>query len=161
MPFGLALAVLGTLAYAEVGAHTSYWLLASALLLRGMGLGATMMPAMAAGYAALAHAEVPRATTTLNILQRVGGSVGTAVLAVYLGHQIADRIPAAASGTGELGSVPPGVREQLATPLAAAFGQTFWLALGLTALVYVPALFLPRRPSAPPDEQQGWGEAAG
>ena len=87
----------------------------------------------------------------MNIIQRVGGSVGTAVLAVYLGTADHDQDPrrTAGAGAGELGAVPPGVRERLAVPLAEAFGQTFWLALGLTALVYVPALFLPRHASVP------------
>jgi hypothetical protein len=30
-----------------------------------------------------------------------------------------------------------------------AFGNTFWWALGLTAVALVPALLLPRRPMAP------------
>ena len=33
-----------------------------------------------------------------------------------------------------------------AATLSTAFGQTFWVAVGLTALALVPAYFLPRRP---------------
>ena len=37
----------------------------------------------------------------------------------------------------------------MAEPLAHAFGQTFWWAVGLTALALIPAWFLPRRPPEP------------
>ena len=41
-----------------------------------------MMPAMAAAIAGLSYARVPRATSALNVVQRIGGSVGTALMAV-------------------------------------------------------------------------------
>ena len=68
---------------------------------------------------------------------------------VYLAHQITDAIPDAAGGAaaGNLGATTPEVRAQLASPLSEAFGHTFWLALVLTALAYLPAMFLPRQPS--------------
>lgn len=157
VPFGLVLALAGTFTYAQIGPDTSYWLLAVSLWVRGIGLGATMMPAMAAGYATLEHADVPRASTALNIIQRVGGSIGTAMLAVYLAREIQNRIPdtSGQGAFGSLGTIPPDVRARLADPLAAAFAQTFWLAFLLIAVVYLPALFLPRssvgRDRAPSD----------
>ncbi len=42
------------------------------------------MPAMAAAFASLQRSELSDATPQLNVLQRVGGSIGTAVLAVVL-----------------------------------------------------------------------------
>src|SRR6266536_3507077 len=45
---GMTLAMLGTAAYTQVGAHTSYAFLAAALLVIGFGLGSTSMPSMAA-----------------------------------------------------------------------------------------------------------------
>ena len=44
------LAVLGTLAYTQVTAHTSEWLLGASLLVRGAGLGAAMVSVMAAMF---------------------------------------------------------------------------------------------------------------
>ncbi len=85
---GLPLVALGYLTYTQLGADTSYALLAGSLFVAGLGTGATMMPAMSAAYQTLNHAQVPRATTTLNILMRVGGSIGTALFAVVLQHQI-------------------------------------------------------------------------
>ena len=162
VPFGITFALLGTIAYAQIGADTPYWLLSVSLWVRGIGLGSTMMPAMAAAYAALARSDVPRASTTLNIIQRVGGSVGTAVLAVYLAQQIRGAAPGAggSAGMGNLGAIPPAVRAQLAGPLADAFGQAFWLSLGLTAVAYIPAFFLPRKPSTAFAEEETGSEGS-
>jgi EmrB/QacA subfamily drug resistance transporter len=144
VPGGLVLALLGTLTYTQLGADTSFALLAASLWVRGIGLGMTMMPAMAAAYQTLDRAAVPRATTAINIIRTVGGSIGTAVLTVVLERRIAANIPGA---SGKLSEIRGGGIARAATPLAHAFGQTFWWALGLTALAFVPAAFLPRRPA--------------
>ena len=77
---------------------------------------------------------IPRATSTVRIFQQVGGSFGTALLAVILQHQAAN-----------LARTGP-------ASLTTAFGHTFWWAVGFTALALIPALFLPRgrpKPAAP------------
>src|SRR4051794_1312731 len=147
VPGGLILALLGTLTYTQLTAGTSYTLLGFSLWVRGIGLGMTMMPAMAAAYQTLQRSAVPRAETLINILRTVGGSVGTAVLTVVLERRIAANIPGA---TGSLGALRQGggaSAARLAEPLAHAFGQTFWWAFGMTALAFIPAAFLPRRPA--------------
>jgi EmrB/QacA subfamily drug resistance transporter len=137
---GFALLTLGTLPFAWVSADTSYGLLTVALIVRGIGLGCAMMPTMAAAYAQLQPSQMPRATAALNALQRTGGSIGTALLAVVLTHELTNALGGA--GGGSLGSVPPAVRERAAEPLASAFGTTFWWAVGISALAIVPAAVL-------------------
>ncbi|MEA2384807.1 MAG: hypothetical protein QOH72_4778 [Solirubrobacteraceae bacterium] len=146
---GLALVTVATVPFATIGAHTPYSLLAPMLVVRGIGIGAAMMPAMAAAYATLTHAEVPRATSALNVLQRVGGSVGTALLAVVLQHQIREQLTRAGgggaggpAGGGVLQRLPDTVRARLAEPLATAFAHTFWWAVGMSAVALVPAAVL-------------------
>jgi EmrB/QacA subfamily drug resistance transporter len=121
---GMVLAALGMLAYTQVGPGTSYLYLSAALLVVGAGVGATVVPSMAAAFQALARAETPRATSALNVIQRLGGAVGTALFAIVLSRQ-------AEAGTG-------------ADALAGAFGTTFWVAAGLIAVAVVPALLLPK-----------------
>ena len=58
------------------------------LFLRGAGMGATLMPAMAAAYQVLPPAAVARAASALEIVQRTGASLGIALLAVVLQHGI-------------------------------------------------------------------------
>jgi EmrB/QacA subfamily drug resistance transporter len=148
VPYGVIVALLGTGVYTQLEADTSYELLAIALWVRGVGLGMTMMPAMAAAYQTLSRAAVPRATTAINIIRTVGGSFGTAILSVVLERQIEANLPVAGGSLGALravgGGVPP---PRIADPLAHAFGQTFWWAVGLTALALIPAAFLPRHPA--------------
>jgi EmrB/QacA subfamily drug resistance transporter len=120
---GVLTAVLGLLAYTRIGAGSSEACLAAALLIVGAGMGATIVPAMAAGFQALDRAETPRATAALNTIQRLGGAIGTALFAMILSARI------------------PG---NALNPSAAAFAGTFWAAVGLTAAALVPALLLPR-----------------
>src|SRR5262249_49392351 len=86
---GMALAVVGTLAYTQVTAHTSEWLLGVSLLVRGAGLGAAIVAVMAAMFYDVPRDAVPRASAASRIFQQVGGSLGTAILAVVLQHQLA------------------------------------------------------------------------
>jgi MFS family permease len=155
---GLGVVLLGTFAFTQVTASTSYVLLAVSLFIRGAGLGMTMMPAMSAAYQVLDRAAVPRATTTLNILNRVGGALGTAILAVTLQGNIEDNLSGlvpggASSGLGSAQVLTDSQRAVIAEPLAAAFGSTFWFAMVLTLVAVAPALLLPMHPPAPPAAQ--------
>jgi EmrB/QacA subfamily drug resistance transporter len=123
---GMTLAVLGTLPYALVGPDTSETLLGAALVVRGAGLGAAIVPIMASAYAGLEREAIPRATTAIRIIQQVGGSLGTAILAVILQQRL---------GTG--------------AGAADAFGDTFTWALAFTAVAFVPAFALAGRQSRP------------
>ncbi len=134
---GMLLAAAGMLAYTQVGPNTSYLYLSGALLVIGTGIGATVVPSMAAAFQALSRAETPRATSAINLIQRLGGAVGTALFAIILSRQA-------------------GARAHAAAALAGAFGTTFWVAAGLIATALVPALLLPR-----PRRADDAGAAAG
>jgi EmrB/QacA subfamily drug resistance transporter len=136
-PVGIVIAVAATIPFALAGPDTNAALLAVTLFVRGFGIALANVPVMAAPYTALERSAVPRATSALNIFQRVGGSVGTALLAVVLQQEIADIVPS--SG----GSLAAAAGQTLG--LAHAFDNAFWWAVVLTALTMVPALFLPRK----------------
>jgi EmrB/QacA subfamily drug resistance transporter len=140
--FGTVVVSLATIPFAFVGAHTSYALLAVVLFVRGIGMGAAMMPAMAAAFAILSPAQVPRATSALNTIQRVGGAVGTALMAVVLEHQLSTVLSSSSSAGTALESASGGAGAGAASDLATAFGHTFWWAIGLSVLAIVPAAIL-------------------
>jgi EmrB/QacA subfamily drug resistance transporter len=142
--FGLIVMTLGSVGLTLWGAHTSYFATSATLFFRGIGLGCCFMPAMAAAYATIPdRAAVPRATTALNVLQRVGGSIGTALLAVILETKIRHALPNAPGlSGGTLEPVPANVRHHIAVPLAHAFNHTFWWAVALTAIGVLPGLVL-------------------
>jgi EmrB/QacA subfamily drug resistance transporter len=130
---GLALMTLGTLPLAWVDSSTSYLLLSVALVVRGVGLGASMMPAQAAAFALMGRdTGAARKTSTLNAIQRMGGALGVTLLSVVLHHQL--------SATGAT---------------AGAFAASFEWVVGLTLVAFVPALFLPRRPALKPAPPSG------
>jgi EmrB/QacA subfamily drug resistance transporter len=126
---GIPLLAAGFVAYARSGPDTSYLWLTACLLVTGLGTGCLMAPVMAAAYSVLDRAAIPRATSTLNITQRMGGVVGTATYAVVLQHHLGHLASA--------GGAPP------ATAVADAFADTFWWPLALAGLALVPALLLP------------------
>ena len=88
VPFGILLMAAATVPFAFVTTSTSEVLLAVTLFVRGLGLGLSMMPVTAAAYFDLNHAEIPKASTVMNIVRLVGGSVATALFAVVLERQI-------------------------------------------------------------------------
>ncbi|WP_405869313.1 DHA2 family efflux MFS transporter permease subunit [Streptomyces sp. NBC_00005] len=79
---GLLLTALGTLPFA---AHTHDDLFLSlALVVRGFGMSAANLALMVGAFQGLAPERVPHASATTRIVQQLGGSFGTAVLAVLL-----------------------------------------------------------------------------
>ena len=145
VPIGMAVFMIATVAFTQLTPGSNYAWLSFALFIRGLGMGWVMMPATAAAYANLTQAVIPRATTTINIIMRVGGSFGTALVAVVLQRQIAHRLPKL-SGILTTGlpagdkTLPAGV----ATKLSDSFGYAFWVVVIVTAVGLVGSLLLPR-----------------
>jgi EmrB/QacA subfamily drug resistance transporter len=126
---GGVVTVVATVPFVLIGGETSYWLIGAAMVFRGFGIGMSMMPAMTAAFAVLRPDQVNHATPQLNVLQRVGGSVGTAILSVVL----SDHLTSAAAHAGGRPS---------ADAMAGAFGSTYWWVLGVTAFALLPTLLL-------------------
>jgi EmrB/QacA subfamily drug resistance transporter len=143
---GLLVTIIGVFSFTQIGAHTSYVSIEIALFVMGLGLGATMMPAMASAYQTLSRAQVARATSALSIIQRVGGSIGIALVSVVLTHQLTEHLGRVAGKTGLAAAqtVPASARAHANPVIAAAFGHTFWWALVLLVCALVPASLLSR-----------------
>jgi EmrB/QacA subfamily drug resistance transporter len=132
---GVIITTVTTIPFGLIGAHTSALWLSFAMLLRGTGIGLAFIPAMSAAFASLQRSELADATPQLNVLQRVGGSIGTAVLAVVLQRALV--------GVHTLASA------------AGAYGTAFWWSAAITALAIGPCVILLRaeraaRANAPP-----------
>ncbi|MFI5641480.1 hypothetical protein ACIA8H_29240 [Streptomyces goshikiensis] len=108
--------MLGTVPFVLTGDPLPEALLIAALFLWGVGLGAVVPPNVAATC-------TPAATSARTVLNRVGGSVGTAVLAVILQDALAG------GGAGP----------------QTAYAHTFGWALAFGVLSLVPAALYPRR----------------
>jgi EmrB/QacA subfamily drug resistance transporter len=141
---GCSVMVLATLPLAFVSGHTPYALLGVVLVVRGMGLGASIQPSAAAAYALLDSSQVPGATAALNTLRQVGGSIGTALLAVVLQHESRAILPSSRGAGGLLAPLPAGARQDVSGPLATAFGDTFMWAAVMALVAILPAIALVR-----------------
>jgi MFS family permease len=91
--FGLVLLAIGGVLLAQIHADSPIIIVVGALLLRGFAMGFTMMPSMAAAMARVPVHLTSRASSITNSLQRIGSSIGIAVLVTILVAQFA---PAAA-----------------------------------------------------------------
>jgi EmrB/QacA subfamily drug resistance transporter len=127
---GVTILSLGTIPLAFVGAGTSILSISLVLLLRGVGIGFAFMPAMTAAFAALRPEQLSDATPQLNVLQRIGGAIGTAVLAVVLQR---------ATGPSPTSGHAPSV-----TKLASGFDTAYWWSFGIALLSLVPCVVLLR-----------------
>jgi EmrB/QacA subfamily drug resistance transporter len=127
---GVMIMIGATVPFLFVGPATPYAPMASAMVVRGIGVGLAMMPAMTAAFSALSPDQVNDASPQMNVIQRVGGTLGTAIIAVVLQNKLV-RVPGAATGT----YTDP-------TAVAAAFADTYrWVVL-ITALALIPATVL-------------------
>ncbi|WP_368396908.1 MDR family MFS transporter [Streptomyces sclerotialus] len=122
---GILLTIVGTVPFVLTDGVSGTFVLVGALFVRGVGLGAITPPNVAATYTSVQRSQVPAATSARTVLNRIGGSLGTAVLAVILQASLSG----AADG-------PAGVRD--------AYAQTFWWALAFSALTLVPAAMYPK-----------------
>jgi EmrB/QacA subfamily drug resistance transporter len=121
---GAFVALLGTLPLLYLTHHGLVLpVLAAALFVRGMGLSAVGVPSISAAYASVKKQELPMATTSLNIVQRLGGPTLTTFCTTFLAWRLE--------------------RVHTGTYSAAAFTETFILLCGLQALLFVAALRLP------------------
>jgi MFS family permease len=124
---GFAIVAAATVPFAFAGPGANAWLLALWLVIRGFGLGAVTIPVMAVAFLGLAKEQIAHASVVTRTIQQIGGSFGTAVLAVILSGAVAAR---------------PG-------NLAPGFHTAFWWATGFSAVAVLLSLWLPGPPPTP------------
>ncbi|NED12204.1 DHA2 family efflux MFS transporter permease subunit [Streptomyces sp. SID9124] len=119
---GIVLILAGTAPFTLLGHGVPDAVIAAALVVRGFGMSMIGAPVMNIVYSRIEPEQLPRAAGALNLLNTVGGSVGTAALAVILQNRLAAR----------------------GTDVSAAFGDTFWWVLGFCLFAAAAATRLPR-----------------
>jgi EmrB/QacA subfamily drug resistance transporter len=163
VPFAMALIATGFFAFTQVGTDTSYVLLCGSLFVMGLGMGGTMMPIMTSALRTLSNHDVARGSTLVNILQQIGGSIGTAIMSVILtsrlngsavipgvsnpatGEPLTEAQAAIAVQQGAQIPLPPTVFEQGLSFVADSFAATFWVGFALVLATFIPIAFLPRK----------------
>lgn len=121
---GFVVVAAATVPFSFADATSDNWLLALWLLIRGVGLGAVTMPVMTASYVGLDRSQIAHSSVLTRIAQQIGGSFGTAVLAVVLEQAV--------SGTGS-GAITSG------------FHIAFWWATAFALVATALCIWLPGR----------------
>jgi EmrB/QacA subfamily drug resistance transporter len=85
---GLILLIIGGVLLAQIHVDSPITLVIGALALRGMAMGFAMMPGMSAGLARIPAHLTSRASSITNTAQRVGSSIGIAILVTVLSSQL-------------------------------------------------------------------------
>jgi MFS transporter, DHA2 family, multidrug resistance protein len=135
------------------------------LAIIGMGMGCTFMTLSAAAVQTLKPHQVARGSTLINVNQRLGGSIGTALTSVILTSQFnrsanvaaANKLTAlkvqAVNGGAPVprSAMPPQALlpdfvHNVMRDLSHGYTVVFLIVAGLVALTFIPAVFLPRRP---------------
>jgi EmrB/QacA subfamily drug resistance transporter len=125
---GTTAVVLGTVVFTQLASEPHDALLGASLFVRGLGLGLIGVSVLTAAYRGMATEAIAQATGVISVVQRLGASAGTAMIAVILATAVSDT--SSSSGTAEV---------------AGAYGETFWWMLVIMLVSFVPALVLPRK----------------
>ena len=132
---GASLALFGTLPFIYMADHGLVIpILAFALFIRGVGMSAVGVPSIAAAYSSVEREDLPMATTTLNVVMRIGGPTLTTICATFLGW----RLGAVSNQVGMLN----------------AFTAAFILLCAFHGLAIAAALRLPRSVEAPTEQRK-------
>ena len=81
---GLVLAIATTLPFAFLEASANLFFVEALQVIRGVGVSFAGLPVMSSVYALVTRDQLPDATVQANILQRIGGSLGSALIVVLL-----------------------------------------------------------------------------
>jgi len=119
---GIILCAAATVPFAIATTDTSYLLLGIALIVRGGALSAVNIAITAHAFVGLSRDQVPAGSAIVRLIQQLGGSAGTALLATIL------------TGTA-------------ATAALTGFHTAFAWSVGLTLVALVPCALIPRRAS--------------
>ena len=130
----LSVLATATLAYQSTG-PLNVVVFSLALFLRGAGLGGVGIPSVTTAYASVSRRDLPMATTTLNVVQRLGGPTLTTLVATFLTWQLT-LAPSAASTSGPN-----------------AYTWAFVLLCALHLATFLAALAFPRRAELPDKEK--------
>jgi EmrB/QacA subfamily drug resistance transporter len=137
VPTGMALGAVGLVLLTGLGFDSTYaGSVLPGILVMGLGFGLIMAPSMATATSGVAPRDAGVTSATVNTMQQIGGSIGTA----FLSTMFADAVSGFAASAG----TPAG----LAAAEAAVHGYTvaFWWSAGAMAVgaIVTALLFRPR-----------------
>lgn len=162
---GMVILTLSTAMLLLLTLNTPAWLTAILLCGRGLALGLTIQPLLNVMLGNLNAAETADGNTLFNVADRLGGSIGIALLATFfqqreryhteqilasLGIRLSDGQNQTVAAIAQL---PPATRAQLAQGALAGFHDTILLLVLLSLVGFCLALLLRDTPMTQPSRQ--------
>jgi EmrB/QacA subfamily drug resistance transporter len=150
VPFGLAVLAGATVWMASVSSDTAAPTIATMLVLRGFGMGFSMMPSMSTAFITLAPDRIARATSISNVVQRVASGLGIAIMATVLTNRISANLPRLPPGSASTGGdlaaahLPAAIKTIVLNQAAKGFDDTFWVSAGFVVIAFPMTLLLRR-----------------
>jgi hypothetical protein len=148
IPAGMLVSGIGMYLLTRIGLDTSYAsTVLPATLLLGVGLGLVFAPAFSLGTLGVRTSDSGVASATVNTMQQVGGSVGTALLNTI----------AASAATSYLSSHSGPVQQLQANAAIQSYTTSFWWAAAIFAVgaVLTAIVLRPGVPRIGPEELGG------
>jgi EmrB/QacA subfamily drug resistance transporter len=141
---GLALVAVGLAIVAQLGTNTPYWLMATGLVVLGVGMGAAMTPATSAITGALPPAQQGVGSALNDLSREVGGAIGIAVIgsilaATYSSHLNVSGLPGRIAAQAK-SSYP--IAAGLPAPIPARANTAFISAMHISLLTAAGAALL-------------------
>jgi EmrB/QacA subfamily drug resistance transporter len=149
---GLALIAAGLAIIAQLGTHSSYWLMAVGLIVLGLGLGTATTPATTSITQSLPRAQQGVGSALNDLTREVGGAIGIAVIgsiltSTYSSHvnlaglpsAIATKVKTSYAIASQLGSA---ISSRADTAFVSAMHTALLTAAGVAALAAVVAAIL-------------------
>jgi len=158
--------------YRNMDINMSVWDVIKPTLVRGFGMGLLMAPVMATALNAVPTRKAGAASSLLNLLQQVGGSLGIAILATVLSHRAHFHLNVLGSSLERsspafrdsfkrvfqyalnLGSAHGDARKiagalvakaMAQSAVVSAFQDAFIVGAGIVAIALLPSLLLPNK----------------
>ena len=169
---GIALLAWSMFMYRDMNVTMSALQFIEPTLVRGVGMAFLMAPIMAAALNAVPHHKAGMASSMVNIIMQVSGSIGIALLATVLDHRIHFHLNVV-GGTANMNSpafmetarrlfyhahnvgYPYALSKQVSAALIVkrlaqaavvmSFQDAFIVGAIIVAIAFIPAFFLPRR----------------
>lgn len=124
----LALAVVGTIPFVFFDEASSLLVVSMVLFVRGIGIGGITIPMMTDAYTGMSKQEIAQVSIGTRLMQSIGGAFGSATIATVVSLSIQGKAP----------TIPL---------MTAAYHNGFFLALVLSLVLLIPALFLTNKKS--------------
>jgi len=124
----LILAIVGTIPFVFFGEASLLIVISVVLFVRGIGIGGIAIPMMTDAYTGMVKQEIAQASVGTRVMKSIGGAFGSAVLATVVSLSIQGKVP----------TIPL---------MTTAYHDGFMLALVLSLVLLLPALFLTNKKS--------------